>query len=227
MAKRNAPLVLDQALNYIRNNATQEVACTGEPLTAYEGCDPAAWAASTAYSLGAAVRPTTRNTFAYEVTTAGTSGASQPTWPTTPGNTVVNGTVTWTCRTNRALAVAAMAPADDGGEVRRGCVPHGHRRSRGNHAARHHDDCAGVVLGHHLHSAVVDGWQHRQLPLVERRARGRGMTIDTRDQLIRALGNNHTRGLMDKVSSACVALVQLAAGTTTGIVRAAPKIAHG
>lgn len=34
----------------------------------------------------------------YEVTTAGTTGASQPTWPTTAGATVVNGSVTFTCR---------------------------------------------------------------------------------------------------------------------------------
>jgi len=112
VAKRNSPTVLDQALNYIKNNATQQVACTGEPTTAYEACDPAAWAASTAYSLGAAVRPTARNTFVYEVTTAGTSAATEPTWPTTPGNTVVDGTVTWTCRTNRALAAATMASGD-------------------------------------------------------------------------------------------------------------------
>lgn len=112
MAKRNAPLVLDQALNYIKNNATQEVACVGEPLTAYEGIDPPAWATAIAYSLGAAVRPVTRNTFVYEATTAGTSGATEPVWPTTAGGTVVDGTATWTCRTNRVLAAAVMAPAD-------------------------------------------------------------------------------------------------------------------
>lgn len=112
MAKRNAALVLDQALNYVKNNATQQIACVGEPTTAYEACDPAAWAASTAYSLGAAVRPTTRNNFVYEVTTAGTSAATEPTWPTVAGNTVADNTVTWTCRANNALATATMAAAD-------------------------------------------------------------------------------------------------------------------
>lgn len=110
--KRNSTTVLDQALNYVKNNATQENACVGEPTTAYEACDPAAWAASTAYSLGAAVRPTTRNNFAYEATVAGTSAATQPTWPTTAGATVADGTVTWTARANLALATATMAPAD-------------------------------------------------------------------------------------------------------------------
>lgn len=58
----------------------------------------AAWAATTALSLGAIRRPMTANGYLYEVTTAGTTGGSQPTWPTTPGATVVNGTVTFTCR---------------------------------------------------------------------------------------------------------------------------------
>jgi hypothetical protein len=56
------------------------------------------WAASTAYSLGDYVKPTSENGYCYECTTAGTSGASEPTWPTTPGQTVADNTVIWTCR---------------------------------------------------------------------------------------------------------------------------------
>jgi hypothetical protein len=55
------------------------------------------WVASTAYTLGLDVQPTTSNTYAYRVTTAGTSSATQPTWPTTVGNTVTDGSVVWTC----------------------------------------------------------------------------------------------------------------------------------
>lgn len=58
----------------------------------------AAWAASTAYTVGQRVRPTTRNGHVYECTTGGTSAATQPTWPTTEGTTVTDGTVVWTCR---------------------------------------------------------------------------------------------------------------------------------
>ncbi len=56
------------------------------------------WAASTAYSLGNEVVPTILNGFRYVVTTAGTSGGTEPiSWPTTAGNTVVDGgTLTWT-----------------------------------------------------------------------------------------------------------------------------------
>jgi|GEM_PF-1799055 len=55
------------------------------------------WQASTIYSLGADRMPTSPNGFRYQVTVVGTSGAAEPTWPTTIGATVVDGTVTWTC----------------------------------------------------------------------------------------------------------------------------------
>lgn len=61
--------------------------------------NPSAWQASTAYAVGDVVQPTTSNGFKYECTAAGTTGAGEPTWPTTKGNTVVDGGVTWTCRT--------------------------------------------------------------------------------------------------------------------------------
>jgi len=56
------------------------------------------WAALTALSLGAIRSPTTGNGYYYEVTTAGTTGATEPTWPTPAGTTVTDGTVVWTCR---------------------------------------------------------------------------------------------------------------------------------
>lgn len=55
------------------------------------------WAASTAYSLGDIVIPTTPNGFKYKVTTAGTSNSTEPTWPTSIGGSVVDNTVTWEC----------------------------------------------------------------------------------------------------------------------------------
>lgn len=52
---------------------------------------------ATAYALYAVVEPATRNNYRYRCTVAGTSASSPPTWPTTVGTTVVDGTVTWTC----------------------------------------------------------------------------------------------------------------------------------
>ncbi len=67
--------------------------------------DPGAWATATAYSVGNFRRPTTENGFRYEVTAiagTGTSGGVEPTWPTTPGQTVIDNPgadqVEWTCR---------------------------------------------------------------------------------------------------------------------------------
>ncbi len=56
------------------------------------------WRASTAVASGKYVRPLTLNGKRYECTTAGTTGATEPTWPTVVGNTVADGTAVWTCR---------------------------------------------------------------------------------------------------------------------------------
>lgn len=58
--------------------------------------DDTSWTATTAYSLATRRAPLTRNGHLYEVTTAGTSGSSEPAWPTTAGGTVVDGSVHWT-----------------------------------------------------------------------------------------------------------------------------------
>ena len=57
-----------------------------------------AWAASTDYSLGDMIVPTTPNGYNYECTTAGTSDSSEPTWGTTVGGTTADGSAVWTCR---------------------------------------------------------------------------------------------------------------------------------
>jgi len=58
-----------------------------------------AWAGVTNYSVGDRRRPTVANSLYYEVTAdAGSSAAGEPTWPTTIGNTVVDGGITWTCK---------------------------------------------------------------------------------------------------------------------------------
>lgn len=70
---------------------------------------PDAWAAETAYSLGAYCVPSTANDHVYKCTTAGTSGASEPTWTTTAGGTVSDGTAVWTEVGVNKLAGVLMA----------------------------------------------------------------------------------------------------------------------
>lgn len=56
------------------------------------------WAANTAYGLNDRKKPTVANGYHYVATAAGTSHATtEPTWPTTEGATVTDGTVTWRC----------------------------------------------------------------------------------------------------------------------------------
>lgn len=64
---------------------------------------PGDWQATTAYSLGDYVSPTTPNGYVYECITAGTSGSGEPSWPTTHGDTKTDGSVTWGCRIELSL----------------------------------------------------------------------------------------------------------------------------
>jgi hypothetical protein len=68
---------------------------TGESIPT----QPDAWAAATPYALNDIVVPTTPRVskgLQARVTTAGISGASEPTWSTTDGGTVTDNAVTWT-----------------------------------------------------------------------------------------------------------------------------------
>lgn len=61
--------------------------------------DPGVWVSGTNYAMGDFRRPTVPNGFRYEVTAdAGSAAGVEPTWPTTIGVTVVDGGITWTCR---------------------------------------------------------------------------------------------------------------------------------
>lgn len=63
----------------------------------------AAWAASTYYNTGrfnsdtSLVRPTTPNGYLYRCFQSGTTGTVEPTWPTTLGGQVTDGSVIWEC----------------------------------------------------------------------------------------------------------------------------------
>lgn len=101
-------LYIAQAGQYIKEwqgetSTSPAAAAATITLTAadYRHILPPAWVAATNYADGDFVIPTVENGFYYEVTTdAGSSHATtEPTWPTTPGATVVDAGITWTCRT--------------------------------------------------------------------------------------------------------------------------------
>lgn len=109
---------------------------TNEPLTVYAGAfNPFAFipaatpvptvtpaqasatarANTTAYALGAYVTPATANGYYYKATAAGTSGGTVPTYPTTIGATVTDGTVTWTCAGKTTLVAGTDYDIQSGG----------------------------------------------------------------------------------------------------------------
>lgn len=72
------------------------------------------WIYSTAYSLGNYVIPTVDNGYSYECTSAGTSAVYEPTWPTTIGDTVVDGPEIWEAEKAYILNDRITATTPDG-----------------------------------------------------------------------------------------------------------------
>lgn len=71
-----------------------------------------AWASSSSYAIGQIVRPTTVQEFGlvFKCTVAGTSGSSQPAWPTLIGGTTIDGSVTWTAISAVYADLSVLAP---------------------------------------------------------------------------------------------------------------------
>ncbi len=53
------------------------------------------WASTTAFTFGTVVLPATKNGHRYRCSQGGTSGTSEPIWPTRDGSRVTDGTVIW------------------------------------------------------------------------------------------------------------------------------------
>ena len=71
-----------------------------------------AWAASTAFAVGDVRRATSSQNsgLVFECTTAGTSGSSEPTWPTDIGSTLTDNTVVWTAISSIYADLSTLAP---------------------------------------------------------------------------------------------------------------------
>lgn len=67
------------------------------------------WRANEAYEAGEHIRPNRATGFAYQCTTAGSSGAREPVWPTTIGATAPDGSVVWTCAAAAGNGVTAIS----------------------------------------------------------------------------------------------------------------------
>ena len=78
----------------VDNNVTW----TCRALYSYPNSLAVKWQGTQARTLGNRCTPTTENSLWYECTVAGTTNGVEPTWPTTIGTTVVDGTVTWECK---------------------------------------------------------------------------------------------------------------------------------
>lgn len=71
------------------------------------------WISSEPYTANfASVRPSSPNGFLYQCTTSGTTAATPPTWPTTVGGTVTDGTVVWRCLGVDPMAISGTAVID-------------------------------------------------------------------------------------------------------------------
>jgi lambda family phage minor tail protein L len=73
----------------------------------------AAWAASTAFSVGDIRRATTEQAFGlfFRCTTAGTSASSQPSWPTDIGSTITDNTCVWTAIASAYEELSKLNPS--------------------------------------------------------------------------------------------------------------------
>lgn len=72
-----------------------------------------AWAANTSYTVGTVRRATAQpgTGLVFRVTVAGTSGATQPSWPTKIGGTIVDGGVTWIAVSATTQELQGIAPS--------------------------------------------------------------------------------------------------------------------
>lgn len=74
------------------------------------------WAASTVYTINGLREPTTPNGYRYRVKVSGTSGATEPTWPTSGvGSTVADGTVLWELTGPRHAVTEVKLSLTEGG----------------------------------------------------------------------------------------------------------------
>ena len=106
----------------------------------------ASWAASTAYALGDVRRAATDQVTGlyFKCVVAGTTGGSEPAWPTDIGNEVIDGSVTWEAISSVYADLSVLAPSAiiELFEVRLDNTLHG-----STHITRFHNGCNAALSG--------------------------------------------------------------------------------
>lgn len=89
------------------------------------------WEPGKEFLIAHRIRPTASTGYEYEVTAAGQSGRKEPIWPRTPGSTVQDGSIQWTCRALSDQSLSAVVTgvdwSSDPGIALSSQLLHGHR----------------------------------------------------------------------------------------------------
>jgi hypothetical protein len=101
--RQSANLTWDETKRVMEFQGTQPILRLSPPFggvvqgTSNPGATP--WEAHFWLAAGGGMSPTTPNGHYYYAATTGTTGATEPSWPTTPGATVLDNDVLWVCST--------------------------------------------------------------------------------------------------------------------------------
>ena len=137
------------------------------------------WTASTAYAAGTCIAPNGWQWERYKVTTAGTSGSSEPTWPAS--GTVSDGSVTWTKTNCTPVLVWRNYVYDSGSPSKHqlvrvddsyGSATHFHYDARGNQDYRASSAYAGTPN---------QVWDSLERPIQVKDSSGASVTLVWRD----------------------------------------------
>lgn len=102
--------------NSLNLSGTKDLGTNGT-TTNINAASAQVWSAGTAMTLDTYVQPTSKNDYIYKVTKAGTTDATQPSWPTVEGNALMDGTVEYVAikiyKTPKAKEILGLANATD------------------------------------------------------------------------------------------------------------------
>ena len=127
----------------------------------------AAWAASTAFSVGDIRRATTAQASGlfFRCTTAGTSASSEPSWPTDIGSTITDNTCVWTAISSAYEELSKLSPSAiiELFEIRLDSTLHGSSDIYRFHAGSNEKIDSNIVFGGQTYTRLpikADGFEY-------------------------------------------------------------------